>query len=135
MVFLSAFRDFMVRTLGSLPGPLSRLAYIGELRRHGNYEHWGLSRVHGHPAAETAISIAHAQVWLDVLRTPLPALLQELESLSQAEAADRIARLRAAEGTLTPADTGGGSKRHFNSILLALSLLSRAKKENSRRAA
>lgn len=135
MVFLSAFHDFVSRTLASLPGPLSKLAYIGELRRDGDYEHWGLSRVHGDPAAREAIAVAHAQVWREVLHTPLPELLEELESLSEGNVADRVAGLRAAEARLTPMDCGGGSKRHFNSILLALSLLSRTAKGSSQRAA
>lgn len=135
MVFLSALQDFVVRTLGSFSGPLSKLAYIGELRRGGDYEHWGLSRAHGASAAQAAISDAHTQIWLEVLRTPLASLSEETQSLPNGNpAADAVAGLQAQQGKLIPPDTAGGGKRHFNSILLALSLLSRTTKGSSRRA-
>lgn len=135
MVFLSALQDFVARTLGSFSGPLAKLAYIGKLRRDGDYEHWGLSRAHGASAAKAAISDAHTQVWLEVLRTPLASLSEETQSLSNGNsAADAVADLRAQSEKLIPPDAAGGGKRHFNSILLALSLLSRARKGSSRRA-
>jgi hypothetical protein len=134
MVFLSALQDFVVRTLGSFSGALAKLVYIGELRRDGDYEHWGLSRAHGEAAAKRAISDAHTQVWLEVLRTPLAKLSGEMRSLFNEDAAgDAVAGWRARPGKLIPPDTSGGSKRHFNSILLALSLLARAGKGSSRR--
>ena len=135
MVFLSALQDFVGRTLGSLSGPLSKLAYIGRLRRGGDYEHWGLARAHGASAASAAISEAHTQIWLEVLRTPLASLSEEMQSLPDGNtAADAVAELKAQSKNLIPPDTAGGGQRHFNSILLALSLLSLAKKDSSRRA-
>jgi hypothetical protein len=124
MVLLSALEDFVVRTLGALSGPLSRLAYIGSLRRsNGQYEHWGLARAYGDRAAGSAISDAHTQVWLQVLRTPLRKLAAEAETPASGITPDDVARWRNQPAALTPSNQGGGSRRHFHSILLALSLL------------
>jgi hypothetical protein len=50
---LSAFEDFMKRTVTTLQGVWARLNYIRELRQaDGTYEHWGLARIHGSIAAE-----------------------------------------------------------------------------------
>lgn len=125
-----------MRTLEAFSGPLSKLDYIAELRSNGDYEHWGLSRVHGDSAAKAAISNAHTQVWLEVLRKPLPALLEELQSLrNENTAEDMLISWREKQARLVPSDTIGGSKRHFNSILLALSLLAQSAEKNNRRAA
>jgi hypothetical protein len=135
MFFLSAFEDFVVRTLAMLSGPLSRLAYLGTLRSGAQYQHWGLARAYGDAAAAAAISEAHTQVWLEVLRTPVRKLVGELETASNAITLAQAADWRNQAPTLTPANLGGGSQRHFHSILLALSLLSRSTPQNSEPAA
>ena len=124
MVLLSALEDFVVRTLGALSGPLSRLAYIASLRRNnGQYEHWGLGRAYGDKPAASAISDAHTQVWLQVLRTPLRKLAGEAQTPASGITPADLARWRNQPAALTPPNPGGGSPRHFRSILLALSLL------------
>jgi hypothetical protein len=124
MVLLSALEDFVVKTLGALSGPLSRLAYIGSLRRSGGqYEHWGLERAYGDTAAAAAISDAHTQVWLQVLRTPLRKLAAEAEASASGITAADVECWRNQPAALTPSNPGGGSPRHFHSILLALSQL------------
>jgi hypothetical protein len=127
MVLLSAFEDFVVRTLGTLSGPLSRLAYLGTLRHNGQYQHWGLARAYGDAAAGAAISEAHTQICLEVLRTPLRKLVGELQTASNGTAP--AAGWRDQVHALTPPNLGGGSPRHFQSILLALSLLSHSAPE------
>ena len=132
MVLLSALEDFVVRTLGALSGPLSRLAYIGSLRHsNGLYEHWGLTRAYGDHAAASAISDAHTQVWLQVLRTPLRKLAAEAETSASGITADDVVRWRNQPAALTPSNPGGGSPRHFHSILLALSQLPHSVPERS----
>ena len=127
MVLLSALEDFVVRTLGALSGPLSQLAYIGRLRSsNGEYEHWGLARAYGDRAAVSAISDAHTQVWLQVLRTPLHKLSTEAQTLASGITPADLARWRRQPAALTPSNAGGGSLRHFHSILLGLSLLPRS---------
>jgi hypothetical protein len=131
MTLLSAYEDFVVRTLASLPGLLARLAYFGSLRNEaGDYCHWGMSRTFGQSSASEALAQAHTEAWLEVLRTPIPALFAETQDLEMGSETCRGQREK-----LTPPDASGGTKRHFNSILLALSLLSQATKEPNQRAA
>jgi hypothetical protein len=130
MTYLSAFEDFVLRTLAPLAGPLSKLVYIGNLSSDGRYEHWGLARTHGELAAAIAIADSHTEVWLEVLRTPIAKLAEELHtSAHNSDGVDVVEHLRERERALTPQNMLGGSKRHFSSILMALSLLSRAAKE------
>ncbi|MGA2961130.1 MAG: hypothetical protein ABSD96_05610 [Candidatus Korobacteraceae bacterium] len=84
MPLFSASEDFTRRTLSAIPGLLSRLAYITSLRdEKGNYRHWGLARTHGTAAATEAMCRAHLEVLTEVLRTPLPQLMREVEDTQQ----------------------------------------------------
>lgn len=131
MTLLSAYEDFVGKTLASLPGLLARLVYLGSLRDDaGDYRHWGMSRTFGQRGASEALAQAHAETWLEVLRTPIPALLAETQDLEMGSET-----WRGQPEKLTPSEVSAGTRRHFNSILLALSLLSQAAKEPNRRAA
>lgn len=131
MTLLSAYEDFVGRTLASLPGVLARLAYLGSLRDDsGAYCHWGMSRTFGQGSASEALAQAHTEAWLEVLRTPIPALFAETQDSEMGSETWQGQREK-----LTPPNVSGGTKRHFNSILLALSLLSEAAKEPNQRAA
>jgi hypothetical protein len=131
MTLLSAYEDFVGRTLASLPDLLARLVYLGSLRNHaGDYCHWGMLRTFGPSSTSEALAKAHSEAWLEVLRTPIPALFAETQDLEMGSETWRGQREK-----LTPPDVSGGTKRHFNSILLALSLLSQAAKEPNQRAA
>ena len=131
MTLLSAYEDFVVRTLASLRGLLAKLVYLGSLRNDaGDYCHWGMSRTFGQSRTSEALAQAHTEAWLEVLRTPIPALFAETQDLEMGSETWRGQREK-----LTPPEASGGTKRHFNSILLALSLLSQAAKEPNQRAA
>ena len=131
MTLLSAYEDFVSRTLASLPGLLARLVYLGSLRDDaGDYRHWGMSKTFGQASASEALAQAHAEAWLEVLRTPIPALFAETQD---SEMGNEIWRGQPEQ--LAPLNVSGGTQRHFNSILLALSLLSPAAKEPNQRAA
>jgi hypothetical protein len=131
MTLLSAYEDFVGRTLASLPGSLARLVYLGSLRDDaGDYCHWGMSRTFGQGGASEALAQAHTEAWLEVLRTPIPALFAETQDSEMGSETWRGEREK-----LAPPNVSGGTKRHFNSILLALSLLSQAAKEPNQRAA
>ena len=131
MTFLSAYEDFVVRTLASLRGGLARLVYLGSLRNDaGDYCHWGMSRTFGQSRTSEALAQAHAEAWLEVLRTPIPALFAETQDLEMDSETWRGQREK-----LTPPEASGATKRHFNSVLLALSLLSQAAKEPNQKAA
>lgn len=119
----SAYEDFFQRTLGALPGWWRKLTYVAGLRNaKGEYSHWGLSRTHGDDQAGRAMEKAHREVFLQVLRTPLRDLEQELKSHEEEGQGD-AAGLEQAPEKLAPADPGGGSARHLSSIVSALSAL------------
>jgi hypothetical protein len=114
MFFLSAYEDFVLRTLSALAGKGEKLAYIASLRRGSTYSHWGLARTHGESETNIAIARAHTEAWLELLRTPIAEL-----------AAGKNERLVTCESTWHPEDLGGASIRHFNSVVAAMSALSR----------
>ena len=129
MKLTSAFEDVVGTTLPALPGALAQIAYLADLRRSAqnrSYSHWGLSHVYGERAAEAALADAHRLVLLRILRTPIGQLLEDARNCSRAEAVsalDYLAELLSHRKELLPEDLGGGSERHFNSVLEALSAL------------
>ncbi len=127
MLLLSAVEDFVHRSLSAVPGRLSKLIYLGTLRQSGQYYHWGLIRSHGSLSATKAMAETHTSVWLEVLRTPLPQLNTEVQTwMENGKLNERKRKWLADVSELLPENQGGGTRRHFNSILLALSLLSKA---------
>jgi hypothetical protein len=127
MTLYSPLEDFMHRTLSSIPGPWLKLQYIASLRSEGNqYEHWGLARVFGNEATQHAVEHAHRDVVLNLLRTPLAALMEEARKAAERERQPLnvyVQGLYAQGEQLLPAKLGGGSAKHFSSVLLALSSL------------
>src|SRR5258708_25090289 len=80
MARLSTFEDFLKRTLNTLQGIWRKLDYLAELRRpDGDYEHWGLSRVHGELAARNVLAEIHSSLYTQLLRTPVQELVEDLE--------------------------------------------------------
>lgn len=124
----SALEDLTETTLAVVSGVLAKLRYLAGLRREldGAYVHWGLSRAHGEAAAQQAISDSHREVFLRVLRTPLRELKQDIETSSGSSGmteTELLDELSGKEKDLVPQDLGGGSTRHFSSVLQALSAL------------
>src|SRR5438132_8017407 len=84
MTLKSALQDLKETTLAAVTGLLGKLAYLASLRRgRREYEHWGMALVHGDESSERALKAAHAEVLNGVLRTPLPALVEDLHESSQ----------------------------------------------------
>ena len=127
MTILSPSDDFWIRSLAPLAGPVSKLDYISGLRQPGGgYSHWGLAHIHGEAAANQAIAGAHSRIFSEILRTPLRRLAEEARGLAGEQGTGTRELLLALESRgekLIPESLGGGSKRHFNSILQALSAL------------
>ena len=128
MALKSALEDLLGTTLAGVAGLAGKIEYVASLRdtASGTYSHWGLTRAHGEPAAQKALAEAHRLLFLRVLRTPLRALCDDLEVSSgalQMTASEYVERLQSRGPALLPADLGGGSARHFSSVLQALSLL------------
>ncbi|MGH9670948.1 MAG: hypothetical protein ACRD3A_12660 [Terriglobales bacterium] len=139
MAFLSASEDFLTTTLAALPGVWGKLQYLSGLRNEaGDYDHWGLTRLHGEAAVQRALGEAHRDVFLEILRTPLTPLLEEA-GLSAADReldpASYLLQLSARSRALLPSHLGGGTEPHFSSVLKALSMLARARSSATRRAA
>ena len=127
MTLLSAREDFEERTLASFNTPLEKLVYLARTRDEaGQYRHWGMNKVYGERAAAAAMAEAHAQVWIDVLRAPIPELSHEMEEMDKAQREGILAELKRFPSLSYPPDLRGGSVRHFSSVLLALESLCRS---------
>jgi hypothetical protein len=128
MTLKSALQDVKETTLAAVSGLLGKLVYLASLRRaQGRYEHWGMELVHGPESSERALRTAHTEIVARVLRTPLPALVEDLEESSHADGVaaqayvegmrDRFEDLLPGERQDSPAAS------HLSSVLLALSSL------------
>lgn len=129
MPFLTAYEDFVLNTLGAIPGQLGKLLYLASLRGgDGRYQHWGLARLHGEAAAQNSMQQAHSIVFSDLLRQPLSSLWQEVVAHSQEEGQNPeswLTRIPPPD-RLTPSAPGAGAERHLTAVLAALSGLARS---------
>ena len=127
MTLKSALQDVKETTLSAISGLLGKLSYLASLRRHGRYDHWGMQIVHGEESSERALKVAHAEVVAGVLRTPLPALLEDLQESSRGSGVapqTYVEEMREHFEALLPGDRQDTpSSAHLNSVLLALSSL------------
>jgi hypothetical protein len=123
----SALEDFEANTLGAVPGLLGRLSYVGRLHDGkgmgtGRYEHWGLARVYGDDAAQSAIRASHRVLLSEVLKKPLAVLLKDVpascanEHLTESE-------FLAALAQSSPKPLSPAARAHLGSVLSALSAL------------
>jgi hypothetical protein len=127
---LSPFEDFRQRTLAAMNGLWDRFFYVADLRSsNGQYEHWGHGRVHGEASSRAALGMAHSELYLQLLRTPL----QELMNDWQQENVDRLPRKYSK--LMVPEALQGGSPRHFSSIVLAVRLLNAERQASTRSSA
>src|SRR5438309_4089026 len=138
MSLLSALDDLLQRTLSAFPGLLSRLEYLSSLRHPetGVYSHWGLSRVHGDVTAQNAIQEAHGLLVSEILHMPLRKLMDDAVACGTArgeDAEDYLQDLLQRCSVLLPQQLGGGSSRHFSSVLHALSALAHSQGRATRR--
>src|SRR3954468_1590943 len=138
-MILSAAEDFSGKTLAAVAGMLGKLQYVAGLRQEsGVYSHWGMSRSYGEAAANQAIAGAHADIFVEILRTPLHELAGELERLAcehETNSRELVKDLLAEGELLVPQSLKGGSRRHFNSVLRSLSALAAAPERQSGQAA
>ena len=138
MTLKSAFEDVIGTTLTAISGVIAKLDYISSLRNSSgkSYAHWGLGRVYGEGAAHQALAEAHRLLFLKVLRTSLRNLREDAEVSSGGEIPvnQYLDNLRSNLPALLPEDLGGGSGRHLNSVLLALSALLKSRPPSTPRA-
>ena len=138
MRLFSTFDDFCRTTLASVPGVFGKLDYLAGLRdEDGRYQHWGLARVYKEEAAQQAMAQAQRAAFLELLRMPLREVLKDLPQASRAREKGLcpfLEDVKEKSRQYIPPDLGGGSERHFSSVvdsLLALLKRSRARAPNS----
>jgi ElaB/YqjD/DUF883 family membrane-anchored ribosome-binding protein len=136
MTLKSALQDLKENTLAAVSGLLAKLVYLASLRRHGDYQHWGLEMVHGREATERALRTAHSEAVTRVLRTPLARLEEDLEQSSQSSGMPAQAyaeKLRGHVMDLLPEGRQNSTApSHLNSVLVALSSLERNRERATR---
>lgn len=123
MTLLPIKDDLLERTLASIPGILGKLNYVADLRESGRYAHWGLARTYGEEALQRTMGEIHRALFLQVLRTPLRQLLEDVRRSAAAQRSDVRPYLEAIlrnARSLVPPNLGGGSAAHFNSVVAAL---------------
>jgi hypothetical protein len=126
----SALQDLRATTLRAISGTLRKLEYLAGLRdAQGTYTHWGLARVHGELAATRALEEEHRLLISKILSTPLQRLLADVEKSSELAGVTPPAYLEhlKKQTALLPPEPGGGSERHLNSVLEALSSLTKSR--------
>jgi hypothetical protein len=76
-----AHLDLQQRTLARLQSDFARLVYLASTRNYntGRYEHDGLAFHYGPQVAEDVLAGAHREVFLNLARSSLRALTEELE--------------------------------------------------------
>ncbi len=123
----SPAEDFSKTTLASVSGTLGKLQYLAGLRQNdGEYFHWGMARRHGEANARTAIAQAHTDLFLTALRTPVRNLWEEAKSAADDQSTDvreYVGGLMESQEALIPPELRGGTRRHFNSVLVGLCCL------------
>jgi len=123
MTLLAIKDDFVERSLANVPGILGRLCYVAELREGDKYVHWGLERTYGEEITQRTLSDLHRTLFLQALRTPLRRLLEDVNrgaAVNSEKVEDYLETLLRDPASLVPANLGGGSAAHFNSIVAAL---------------
>ena len=130
---LSAFEDIKIRTLPKIPGLLPKLLYVAELRGNdGAYQHWGHARTHGEEASQAAFARVHGELFSELLRTPISELAAAGSEENLQQWQGQVTRLLELQSKVVPTDASRWSTLHFNSVVLALRMLSAADRESIR---
>jgi hypothetical protein len=131
----SALEDFEANTLSAIRGLLSKLSYVGRLRNgNGTYEHWGLTRVYGDDAAQSAIRASHRVLLFEVLKKPLATLLKDAQaSCSKEQLTER--EFLASPTLCPPTPASPAARAHLKSVLSALSALVESRNDANPQAA
>ena len=131
MSIKTPLEDFLKTTMAAMPGYWYKLVYLAGLRSTTDkYGHWGMARRYGLTASHSAISAAHSDLFLEVLRTPIRKLVEDASSPAEAEnQAQFLEELWESRGRMIPTDLGGGSAKHFEVTLLAIQKVLEKNKE------
>src|SRR5438309_9611042 len=78
MSIRTPLEDFVKTTMAAVPGYWHKLVYLANLRSSSQtYDHWGMARRYGFAASHAAISAAHSDLFIEVLRTPMTELVAD----------------------------------------------------------
>ncbi len=128
MPLLSAYEDFVNRTLAAVQGTWAKLTFVAELKgQSSEYQHWGLEYTHGSDRAKQAMQQAHTEILERVLQTPLARLEEDAKAAKPSDLVESAAE------RLLPLDADRSSKEHLRYVLMALSFL--AESRSTRQAA
>ena len=109
--------------------PLARLKYLVDARApDGTYSHWGLTKMYGETTLQQAMSQTHTSAFVDVLRTPVDRLADEIVCNARAAGVTPETYLRTISErvtTVSPENHLGGCEEHLKMILFVLSCLAR----------
>lgn len=104
-----------------LPGPLTRLKYIADLRTpDGQYCHWGLATMYGEVEIQLGLAEAHRRILSDVLSAPFSDLETETRASGLSDAG--IHFLSEKFNLLMP-QASDESVKHLKLVLFVLSCL------------
>jgi len=130
MSIKTPLEDFLKTTMAAMPGYWYKLVYLAGLRsKSDKYGHWGMARRYGLTASHSAISAAHSDLFLEVLRTPINKLVEDVSSPAESENQGQfLDELWESRGRMVPTDLGGGSAKHFEVTLLTVQKVIESKK-------
>ena len=125
--------DFVKTTIAAVPGYWYKLVYIADLRSSSSktYDHWGMARRYGLTASHAAISAAHSDLFVEVLRTPIRKLVEDVQVTDvpdQSGEGHFLDGLWDSRSRMLPTDLGGGSAKHFEVTLLTVRRLIQRKR-------
>ena len=127
MSIRTPLEDFVKTTMAAVPGYWHKLVYIANLRSSSKtYDHWGMARRYGFSASHAAISAAHSDLFVEVLRTPVKKLVEDVRTSVEPRQEESMGHgqflqeLWESRGRMLPTDLGGGSAKHFEVTLLTV---------------
>lgn len=131
MSIKTPLEDFVNTTIAAVPGYWHKLVYLADLRSSPKtYDHWGMARRYGLTASHAAISAAHSDLFVEVLRTPIKKLVEDGRAAvadSEIAGEDFLEGLWEGRSRMIPTDLGGGSSKHFEVTLLTVRRLIRSR--------
>lgn len=124
MSYPTAIADLYARTLDRLPNVFARLKFFASVRRGDGYAHWGLARMYGKQASETALAQAHSACVVGMLRSPVQSHLDDARRFAEeqeAEAANVLRELTDKNGVIAPSYPAPCPPEHLEWMLYVLS--------------
>ena len=130
MSIRTPLEDFVKTTMAAVPGYWHKLVYLANLRSSSQtYDHWGMARRYGFAASHAAISAAHSDLFVEVLRAPIKTLLEDASAAIEPEQSGQenqglsLEELWKSRDRMLPTDLGGGSVKHFEVTILTVQRL------------